>query len=166
VRRRYAGGVRTLILALAIAGPLLAQETRPMHNTSYVPGDDEKVRALVEEAQQAAEAENFARAADLLQRVVQTPTDSVLSLRGRELYTAARRWAQIQLLAERAPFPRPVLDAWRRAHDERATAALLGAIAAGDEAELHRLLDLYPAAKAGLENWVVKLDVEPKILNI
>jgi glyoxylase-like metal-dependent hydrolase (beta-lactamase superfamily II) len=28
------------------------------------------------------------------------------------------------------------------------------------------VLDLYPAAKAGLENWVVKLDVEPKILNI
>jgi len=140
--------VRIPLLVLAITGPLLGQETRPVHNTSFVPSDDEKIRALVEEAQQAAEARDYGRAADLLQRVILTPTDTVLSLRGRELFTAARRWAQIRLLAERDPFPRPVLDAWRKANDERANAALLGAIAAGDEAELLRLLDRYPAATA------------------
>jgi hypothetical protein len=138
--------VRIALAALLVAAPLLAQETRPVHNTSFVPSDDEQIRALVEEAQQAAGRKEYAAAADLLQRVILTPTETVLPLRGRELYTGARRWAQIQLLAERAPFPRPVLTAWRKAQDARATAAINGAIAAGDQAAILRLLDRFPAA--------------------
>ncbi|MHC4847574.1 MAG: outer membrane protein assembly factor BamB family protein [Planctomycetota bacterium] len=140
--------MRPLLVALVICGPVLAQENRPLHNTSFVPADDEKILALVEEAQQAAAVKDYAAAADLLQRVILTPTETVLPLRGRELYTGARRWAQIRLLAERDPFPRPVLDSWRKAHDARAAAALLGAIAAGDERALADLLDRYPAATA------------------
>ncbi|MHC4409097.1 MAG: hypothetical protein ACYS0F_08855, partial [Planctomycetota bacterium] len=62
--------MRPLLLALAICGPVFAQENRPVHNTSFVPSDDEKILALVEEAQQAAAVKDYAGAADLLQRVI------------------------------------------------------------------------------------------------
>ena len=56
-----------LLIVLVLSAPLLAQEIRPVHNTSFVPSDDEKILALVEEAQQAAGRKQYDSAADLLQ---------------------------------------------------------------------------------------------------
>jgi len=142
--------VRAPVLALLIALPtvVLAQEARPLHNTSFVPSDDEQIRPLIEDARNAARRGDHAGAADLLQRVLLTPSKAVVALRGSEIYTSTRRWAQLALLADRAPFDRKVLDAWRSAHDTRASGALLGAMAGGDEREMLRILDRFPAATA------------------
>jgi outer membrane protein assembly factor BamB len=140
--------VRLAVVLLVLAPFVRAQETRPLHNTSFVPTDDEKIRQLIEEARTAARRDDAEAAAGLLQRVLLTKSDAVVALRGRELYTSPRRWAQLALLAEREPFRRPVLEAWRKVHDARASGALLGAMAAGDRDEMLRLLDRFPAATA------------------
>jgi len=144
-------GVRRALpafLALLLSTPLFAQEARPLNNTSYVPVDDDRVTQLIEEAKGAAKRLDRDTVAELLQRVLLLKSDAVVSLRERELYTSPRRWAQWALLAERKPFTRAVLDAWRAAHDAEAKAALFGAIASGDESAILRLLDQYPAATA------------------
>lgn len=140
--------MRLLFLVLALSPGILAQEARPLHNTSYVPVDDDRVTQLVEECSRAAKSKQPETAAELLQRLLLLKSDAVVSLRARELYTSPRRWAQEALLAERTPFERPVLDAWRAAHDSAATGAIFGAMAANDEKAMLRLLDQYPAATA------------------
>ncbi|MEM8886240.1 MAG: PQQ-binding-like beta-propeller repeat protein, partial [Planctomycetota bacterium] len=140
--------LRALLLLLTFTPTLAAQENRPLHNTSFVPADDETTGKLVEEARKAVEAKDYAGAAELLQQMMVTPTEKLLPIRARELFTSVRRWAQMQLLAERDPYPRAVLDAWRTLYDERGSAALLGALAAQDEDALLDLLDRYPAARA------------------
>jgi hypothetical protein len=137
-----------MIALLLLAAPLLAgapEGERPRHNTSFVPDDDGAVRQLATAAAQAAEAGNFAIAAERLQALVARGGDGVLAHRERELYLSPRRWAAVRLLSGLPPFGPEVLAAWRAAYDLEACTALRGAILAGDEEGALALADRYPA---------------------
>jgi hypothetical protein len=130
-------------LALYCAGQ---ESSRPRHNASYVPDDDETARGLMAQAEQAAEAGDAATAAERLQALLLAENGGVLPLKGRELFVSARRWPRLMLLAERAPFGRNVLSAWRKAHDAEANGAIEGALISHDPDAILNLLDRYPGA--------------------
>ncbi|MHC4491879.1 MAG: hypothetical protein ACYTDU_09675 [Planctomycetota bacterium] len=141
--------MRLAALLLVSFGASYAQDLgRPRNNSSYVPDDDEATAVLVMEARRAAEAGDHVDAAHRLQGLLHADAKGVVSLKGRLLFASPRRWAQIHLLADRAPFGPEVLKAWRKAYDAKASSAIRGAIVSGDEAELHRLLARFPAASA------------------
>jgi hypothetical protein len=145
----YHVSVRLAALLLVSFGASYAQDLgRPRNNSSYVPDDDEATAVLVMEARRAAEAGDHVDAAHRLQGLLHADAKGVVSLKGRLLFASPRRWAQIHLLADRAPFGPEVLKAWRKAYDAKASSAIRGAIVSGDEAELHRLLARFPAASA------------------
>jgi len=137
-----------LLLLLGTAPRAAPGEGRPRHNTSYVPADDETTRALLLAAEKAAAAGDAGLAAGHLQSLLRRGGDKLLSMREPELFVSARRWAALHLLAERAPFQRPVLDAWRRMYGDEASVTLRAALAAGDEEAVLSLLDSHPAATA------------------
>ena len=85
-------------------------------------------------------------------------TAGVVALHGREVFASPRRWAQIQLLADRAPFGPEVLAAWREAHDAEGNRFLAEALATGEEEEIERLLARYPAATAAPSMLLVLSD--------
>lgn len=141
--------VRPAALLLVLLGVSSAQDLgRPRNNSSYVRDDDEATGILVTEARRAAEAGDHDDAAHRLQALLHANAEGVVSLKGRLLFASPRRWAQIHLLADRAPFGPEVLKAWRKAYDAKASSAIRGAIVSGDEEELHRLLARFPAATA------------------
>ncbi|MHC4547274.1 MAG: outer membrane protein assembly factor BamB family protein [Planctomycetota bacterium] len=121
---------------------------RPRNNNAYVPDDDETLSVLVAEARRTAAAGDADAAADRLQALLLVSGRGLVPLKGRLLFVSPRRWAQLHLLSERAPFGPEVLQAWRKVHDAKASAALRGAILSGDEEEILLLLDRFPAATA------------------
>ncbi|MHC5051736.1 MAG: outer membrane protein assembly factor BamB family protein [Planctomycetota bacterium] len=141
--------MRPAALVLVFLSVAQAQDLgRPRNNSSYVRDDDEATAVLVMEARRAAEAGDHDDAAHRLQGLLHADARGVVSLKGRLLFASPRRWAQIHLLADRAPFGPEVLEAWRKVYDAKASSAIRGAIVSGDEAELHRLLARFPAATA------------------
>ncbi|MHC4931541.1 MAG: hypothetical protein ACYTGV_05050, partial [Planctomycetota bacterium] len=139
--------MRLLPALILIALQCAAQESsRPRHNASYVPDDDETARGLMAQAERAAEAGDAAAAAERLQALLLGESGGVLPLKGRELFVAARRWPRLMLLAERPPFGPEVLAAWRAAHDAEANGAIEGALVSQDPDAVLDLLDRYPAA--------------------
>jgi hypothetical protein len=141
--------VRAAALLLVCLSASYAQDLgRPRNNSSYVPDDNEATAVLVNEARRAAEAGDHVDAAHRLQGLLHAAAEGVVPIKGRLLFASPRRWAQIHLLADRAPFGPEVLAAWRKAYDAKASSAIRGAIVSGDEGELHRLLARFPAATA------------------
>jgi len=136
-----------LLVAVAAALPCRAQDvTRPRHNGSYVADDVPPVPGMVAEARKAASSGEATATANRLDDLLRSDARGLVPVRERLLYVSPRRWAQIQLLSETEPFGPEVLKAWRGVRDAEANAALRGAILSGDEDELRRLLDRYPAA--------------------
>lgn len=133
-----------LLLAAALSGA--PDGERPRHNAAFVPDDDGTIRQLAAAAVEAAQAGDPALAADRLQEIVAGGRDTLLAVRGRELFVSARRWATLMLLSELPPFGRETLAAWRAAFDVQASAAIRGAFVAGDAALALDLLDRHPAS--------------------
>ncbi len=133
--------------ALAATGStLVAQDVaRPRYNNSFV-HQDENAKKLKNEATQAAKAEQYARAAQLLDRMLDLAPVGVLPLRGSELYVSPRRWAMIHLLDQSGLFPRDVLAEWRKIRGKQADLELMAAMTAGEEARVLTLLARFPAA--------------------
>ncbi len=145
----FAGGLPRIAqgLLLALAPLALAEDpARPRHNSVYVRDDVAAVTSLVGEARRAAEEGDAATASDRIEALLLTEEKGLVPVREGLLYVSPRRWAQIQLLSGAAPFGPEVLKAWRDVHDGEANAALRGAVLAGDEAEVLRLVERYPAA--------------------
>ncbi|MHC4971255.1 MAG: outer membrane protein assembly factor BamB family protein [Planctomycetota bacterium] len=141
--------MRWAALLLVLLTPSMAQDLgRPRNNSSYVRDDNEATAVLVMEARRAAEAGDHDDAAHRLQGLLHADAEGVVALKGRLLFASPRRWAQVHLLADRAPFGPEVLKAWRNVYDAKASSAIRGAIVSGDEAELHQLLARFPAATA------------------